>query len=136
MQTGRRHKLSADRVELAKPGLDEDGIVPDLVRNLVDHDSYGGGDAGGLAVAKCGSNGEAVRKVIQRVDQQVQVARRVRAPRNHPADGIARRRRPTVRRGWFTTIAAAAATTTLLAAAFALPARFVFVGAVVLESSY
>lgn len=55
---GRGHELSCNGIQLAKTRLDEDGVVPNLMRYLVDDYGYGGGDACRLAVAKGCSNRE------------------------------------------------------------------------------
>ena len=60
-------ELGAHSLALGEAGLDEQGKVADLVRNLVEEDGHGGGCANGGGGVEGGGHGEAVGDVVGEV---------------------------------------------------------------------
>ena len=67
-------QLHHDGLHRFHSGLDEDGVIADLVRNFVKQDGQGGDLAHALASQEGRSDCQAVGKVVEGVGEQVEVA--------------------------------------------------------------
>merc|ERR1719150_3392501 len=66
-------ELKHDRLAARDPGLDEDGEVSDLVRDLVEEDGEGGDHAHALPGQEARAHRQSVSEVVEAVRREVEV---------------------------------------------------------------